>query len=184
MLGWVAWSGAALAQVPLPPVTRALTTHPVTLSSVTVPPVTLPAVPLPPVTLPGITLPGRPSPAPGHTAAGPTKPVIVPAPSAPPTARPVTTTLTTHLRPVHRAQAPTAAPRAAGGTRSAPAGPGATIAKAPAALALRSARDLSAPLGVAGLVGVFLVVQGWLDSRDPKLVDAPVGTDDDVIQFA
>ena len=51
-------------------------------------------------------------------------------------------------------------------------------------LALRSARDLSVPFGVGAAVTVFLVIQGRIDRRDPKLVDAPVGPEDDLVEFA
>ncbi len=50
-------------------------------------------------------------------------------------------------------------------------------------LALRSAKDLAVPFGVGAAVTVFLVIQGRIDRRDPKLTDAPVGVDDDLVEF-
>lgn len=41
-------------------------------------------------------------------------------------------------------------------------------------IAVESARKLAFPLGLAVLVGLFLLVQSRLDRRDPKLTMAPV----------
>jgi hypothetical protein len=50
-------------------------------------------------------------------------------------------------------------------------------------LALQSAHDLSVPISVAAIVVLFLIAQARVDARDPKLVDAPVGADDDMVGF-
>jgi hypothetical protein len=48
---------------------------------------------------------------------------------------------------------------------------------------LPAARQFGFPLGLAVLVLAFVVVQGRLDARDPKLAFAPVSVDDDLLSF-
>lgn len=50
-------------------------------------------------------------------------------------------------------------------------------------LTLPTARQFGFPLGLALLVLGFVVVQGRLDARDPKLAFAPVSVDDDLLPF-
>jgi hypothetical protein len=151
--------------------------------TVSVPPIVLPG--LPPLTVPVLHLPVVTLP-----------PLLSPPTSAPPvTARPslaprVATTLpitvpgvvTTPGHPAaNRAGRPAVAPamapavgRASDVTPTVPA----------VQLVARSVRALSLPLGPAVVVGMFLVLQGRIDRRDPKLVDAPTGADDDLVEFA
>jgi hypothetical protein len=80
---------------------------------------------------------------------------------------------------------PPAAPAVAVG----PAGAGAGAAPDPAAPpqyggnAVRAARTLGFPMGIAALVVLFLVVQARVDSRDPRLVAAPVDDGDGALGF-
>lgn len=46
-----------------------------------------------------------------------------------------------------------------------------------------AARRFAIPLAVAALVAAFLIVQGRIDRRDPKLAAAPVDGRDDVVLF-
>jgi hypothetical protein len=46
-----------------------------------------------------------------------------------------------------------------------------------------AARRFAFPLGVAALVAAFLLVQGRVDSRDPKLATAPIDSRDDLVMF-
>jgi hypothetical protein len=57
-----------------------------------------------------------------------------------------------------------------------------SVSSRPAALA-HAARSFALLFVLAGLVGVYLLVQGRLDARDPKLVAAPIDGDDEVIRF-
>lgn len=45
------------------------------------------------------------------------------------------------------------------------------------------ARDLGFPLALAALVSAFVMVQGRLDRRDPKLAAAPISVHDDLLAF-
>ena len=49
--------------------------------------------------------------------------------------------------------------------------------------ALHIAQEPQYPLGVAGLVGVFLIVQDLIDRRDPKLAAARVTSRDESLVF-
>ena len=49
--------------------------------------------------------------------------------------------------------------------------------------AVRAARILSLPLALSGIVFALIVLQWFLDRRDPKLVDAPVRKDEDSLGF-
>jgi hypothetical protein len=46
-----------------------------------------------------------------------------------------------------------------------------------------AARRFAFPMTVAGLAALFLLVQGRLDRRDPKLATAPIDSRDDVVSF-
>ena len=46
-----------------------------------------------------------------------------------------------------------------------------------------AARRFAFPLAVAALVAAFLIVQGRIDRRDPKLAAAPVDGRDDIVRF-
>lgn len=46
-----------------------------------------------------------------------------------------------------------------------------------------AAQRFAFPMGVAALAGVFLLVQGRLDRKDPKLTAAPIDSRDDVVTF-
>jgi hypothetical protein len=46
-----------------------------------------------------------------------------------------------------------------------------------------AAQRFAFPLAVAALVGAFLLIQGRIDSRDPKLAVAPIDSPDDVVTF-
>jgi hypothetical protein len=46
-----------------------------------------------------------------------------------------------------------------------------------------AARRFAFPIGVSALAGIFLLVQGRLDRRDPKLTAAPIDSRDDVATF-
>jgi len=50
--------------------------------------------------------------------------------------------------------------------------------------AVQAARTLSFPLGIAGLVVVFLAVQSRIDSGDPRLALAPLDAEDDALGFS
>lgn len=149
-----------------------------------VPTPSLPRLPaLPPVVVghprtapappPGAPPPGAPS------RAGPRSPVIPvahgPAPAPPPSTSPSRPSAASRTAPA------AAIPRArAGGRRSRSSADTPTVQEeaavsAPGApLALGSAQELALPLLVAGAVLAFLIVQGRIDSRDPRLVDAPI----------
>jgi hypothetical protein len=46
-----------------------------------------------------------------------------------------------------------------------------------------AAKRFAFPLALAGLVGAFLLIQGRIDRRDPKLAVAPIETREDVVSF-
>ena len=50
-------------------------------------------------------------------------------------------------------------------------------------LAVQTARAFELPFTVAAAVVAFLIVQARIDRTDPKLVDAPVGADEELIGF-
>jgi hypothetical protein len=56
------------------------------------------------------------------------------------------------------------------------------VSSRPAAVA-QAARSFVLLFVLVGLVGAYLVVQGRLDARDPKLAAAPIDDDDEVIRF-
>ncbi|HUF84005.1 MAG TPA: hypothetical protein VMQ81_05360 [Acidimicrobiia bacterium] len=68
-----------------------------------------------------------------------------------------------------------------GGPRPASVGTPASSSR-PAAVA-SAARSFSLLFVLAALVAGYLLVQGRLDARDPKLVAAPIDDDDEVIRF-
>lgn len=45
------------------------------------------------------------------------------------------------------------------------------------------ARRFAFPMAIAGLAGIFLLLQGRLDRRDPKLAAAPIDSRDDLVIF-
>lgn len=49
--------------------------------------------------------------------------------------------------------------------------------------AVRTASTFAFPIGLAGAVFAFLILQQRIDSSDPKLSAAPIAHDDDVIEF-
>lgn len=50
-------------------------------------------------------------------------------------------------------------------------------------LAVQTARAFGLPFTVAAAVIAFLVVQARIDRNDPKLLDAPVTLDEDMVWF-
>jgi hypothetical protein len=157
---------------------------------VSLPPIQIPG--LPPITVPVVTLPRLPvvpSPTVPRLPSGPAPPPRQP---QPPVGRPTlpttvfprparSTVLPVQQRPLPRgARTATYVPRSA----VTAANDGVTPGVAAPQLALQSAKDLSVPFGVGAAVTVFLVIQGRIDRRDPKLSDAPVGSDEDLVEFA
>lgn len=127
----------------------------------------------------------------------------VPAPGSTPTtapAAPVTTSVDqSRPPPASSSRTPTGSSRRGSSTRTtvAPdAGDTTLVERAgaekltgPAIARLRrvtvpAARQFGFPLALGALVLAFLVVQGRLDARDPKLAAAPVTVDDDLLPFA
>jgi hypothetical protein len=129
----------------------------VTTTPVTVPPVTVPRVTVPPVKLPNIIAPVAATPS-GAAAAAATGPVS----STP--ARVATISAgnggaPAGFVPPRAPIPPAAAPR--------------TVPRSPVARALRAARSYGALLALAAAVVAFLMIQGRVDRRDPRILSAP-----------
>lgn len=65
---------------------------------------------------------------------------------------------------------------------NAPSDPGSRLAEL-AKIAAEAAKTFAFPLLLAILVIVFLLVQHWIDKKDPKLAMAPVHSNHDLARF-
>jgi len=145
-------------------------------------PVGLPPMPvdtpeLPPTdVVPGLPVNGATEPAP--TAATPTPaPVPAPAPApAPDAAAPDSASSAEDAGPAR-------APSSGGGDGSRPTSISTSSTSSRPAAVARAARSFTLLFVLVALVGGYLVIQGRLDARDPKLVAAPIDRDDEVIRF-
>jgi hypothetical protein len=110
-------------------------------------------------------------------------PVSVPSVTGPPPAGPSGATAAARTVPLNAASANVAAASTgnggapgAGPPQRAPSPPlaaPATTPRSPVARALRTARSYGALLALAAAVVIFLLVQGRLDRRDPRILSAP-----------
>ena len=172
--GALSWwpAGAAAAGATAAGATAPVTVPTVSIPAVTLPLVTVPSISLPPITLPSITLP--PATVPSATVPPVTLPPAEPSVSSPATSLPSPSPF----------PSPATVPHAA-----IPSPPGRTTGAAPPArhatihLAVQTARAFGLPFTVAAVVMAFLVVQARIDRSDPKLVDAPVTLDEDMVWF-
>jgi hypothetical protein len=177
-------ASAAQVEVHLPGV-QPVTVPPVSVPPVTVPPLQVPEVKLPPVQLPSVNLPPLPVTVPGLLGG--------PSPQAPPSgAKPQGPPPGGGAGTVS-ASAPPAPPAPPAAGAPAPRVEGTSVSRLPGTAAPRAPRPLGRalaetvpffglPLTVGGLILIFLIVQGRLDRRDPKLATAPIT--DEVLQFS
>jgi hypothetical protein len=136
------------------------------------------ASPPPEVHPPVTTATGVPAPVPATT-----PPVAVPGVTGPPPAAPSAGGAAARTVPLNAASADLAAASSGGGGASdavpsqrAPSPPlaaPATSPRNPVARALRTARSYGALLALAAAVVIFLLIQGRVDRRDPRILSAP-----------
>lgn len=123
-------------------------------------------------------VPGQPTDSPADGAAdGPTAPA--PAADVP---TPVPGAAVPESTSSSDSGAPDSAPAPGGGRPRPVSVDTSSVSSRPAALA-HAARSFVLLFVLAGLVGAYLIVQGRLDARDPKLAAAPIDRDDEIIRF-